>query len=96
MPIAHHVVDFSDALAAIRKALNDGDEFELDRAIRALERDINAQLDAAEEFANSITDPLVRAALLQKVAAARQQLEEIMARLVRRLTPLPLPLTLVG
>lgn len=93
-------LDFNDSLKAIRKALAEGDEFELERAVRALEKDILAQvrtlpsnlftvssssslcpyspkIAAAEELANQITDPHLRAQMLQKVKAAKKQLADL-------------------
>jgi hypothetical protein len=37
-------LDWQDALKAIKKAIQAGDEFELERAIRALEKDLSAQI----------------------------------------------------
>lgn len=63
--------------------MQDGDEFEAERAIRALEKDILAQLAAAEDLANQMTDPVAKAELLGKIRAARQQLADILGALVR-------------
>lgn len=76
------LIDFANALAAVRKAIQEGDEFEIERAIRAMEKDILAQLAAAEELANQMTDPVAKAELLGKIRAARQQLADILSQLV--------------
>eukprot|EP01128_Nolandella_sp_AFSM9_P006515 TRINITY_DN3373_c0_g1_i1.p1 TRINITY_DN3373_c0_g1~~TRINITY_DN3373_c0_g1_i1.p1 ORF type:complete len:1095 (-),score=366.28 TRINITY_DN3373_c0_g1_i1:104-2929(-) len=77
--------NFNDSLHAIRKALAEGDEFELERAVRALEKDILSQIAAAEELANQITDPYLRAQLLAKVKAAKKQLADLVGQLAQEI-----------
>lgn len=73
--------NWDTGLDALQQAILNGDEVELESALRALKKDILSQLDAAEEQANSIADPATREKMLDTLARFRKQLESMMDRL---------------
>jgi len=75
------VDNWQDALKAIKKAVQAGDEFELERAIRALEKDLSAQIAAAEKLAYQTADPYLRDEMLKRVNAAKNGLDGLMDKL---------------
>eukprot|EP01127_Copromyxa_protea_P005406 TRINITY_DN15337_c0_g1_i1.p1 TRINITY_DN15337_c0_g1~~TRINITY_DN15337_c0_g1_i1.p1 ORF type:complete len:1054 (-),score=338.62 TRINITY_DN15337_c0_g1_i1:36-3197(-) len=79
--IVASVDNWQDALKAIKKAIQAGDEFELERAIRALEKDLSAQIAAAEKLAYQTADPYLRDEMLRRVNAAKNELDGLMQKL---------------
>jgi hypothetical protein len=73
--------NWDNGLDALQSAIKNGDEAELESALRALKKDILSQLDAAEEAANNCEDPLLREKLLDALARLRKQLEDMMDKL---------------
>lgn len=73
--------NWDTGLDALQQAIKNGDEVELESALRALKKDVLSQLDAAEEQANSIADPAVREKMLDTLARFRKQLENMMDKL---------------
>lgn len=73
--------NWDGGLDALQKAIKNGDEAELESALRALRKDILSQLDAAEEQANNIADPNLRDRLLDALARLRKQLDDMMDKL---------------
>jgi ribosomal protein S21 len=70
-----------DEIEALKKAVAAGDENEVDRAIRGLKRELDDQLDAAEETAKKVADPKLRARLLASVDALRNRLNQMLDRM---------------
>jgi hypothetical protein len=73
--------NWEGGLDALQSAIKNGDEAEMESALRALKKDILSQLDAAEEAARGIEDPNLRDRMLDALARLRKQLENMMDKL---------------
>lgn len=73
--------NWDSGLDALQTAIKNGDEAELESALRAMKKDILSQLDAAEEAANNCEDPNLRNRLLDALANLRKQLGNMVDKL---------------
>jgi len=71
-----------DQLDALAEAIRAGDENLLEQTLRALRRELESDLEAADENANNCTDPYQRSKLKAAVNNLRGKLNDMLDRLV--------------
>eukprot|EP01126_Amoeba_proteus_P058843 TRINITY_DN7643_c0_g1_i4.p1 TRINITY_DN7643_c0_g1~~TRINITY_DN7643_c0_g1_i4.p1 ORF type:complete len:932 (-),score=229.80 TRINITY_DN7643_c0_g1_i4:121-2787(-) len=74
-------VDFEDVLRAIKKAIQEGDEFELERAIRTIDKDVEAQIEVAEEIITQIANEHLRDEMTKRVTGTKTEFYSLMGKM---------------
>jgi antirestriction protein len=72
-----------DALDMLAEAIRHGDEHAMESALRALRKDLESQLDAAEEHARNEKDPSKRDLLQAAIDNLRNKLNGMLDKVVR-------------
>lgn len=67
-----------DQIEALKKAVLGGDEHEIDKVLRGMRKEIEDQLEAAEENAKGIADPALRAKLLGSIDLLKKKLRDML------------------
>eukprot|EP01125_Pyxidicula_operculata_P010987 TRINITY_DN3600_c5_g1_i1.p1 TRINITY_DN3600_c5_g1~~TRINITY_DN3600_c5_g1_i1.p1 ORF type:complete len:1052 (+),score=276.63 TRINITY_DN3600_c5_g1_i1:212-3157(+) len=73
--------DFLASLNAVKKAIKAGDEFELERAIRSIEKDLEARIEAAQNLADLTSDPYLKEQMMGKINVAKSEMGSLLEKL---------------